>query len=112
MTLCAAAAMHLSAPDLGAQSGCAEFVPRSPFVQLLNDDWYIELTDFGYSDILIDTVPGFIPDDPTSNQLREYLSGEWAAAVHYDEITDHDSGNYPDQDPCRAPHRPTLNRHG
>jgi hypothetical protein len=34
-----------------------------------NPDWNITLTDYGYSDFLLDNTPGF--------EGREYLSGEW-----------------------------------
>lgn len=44
-------------------------------VQLLNPNWNITLTDAGYSDWLYDNTPGY--------QGREYLSGEWGAAVSY-----------------------------
>jgi hypothetical protein len=40
-----------------------------------NPDWEIELWDSGYSDILLDKTPG--------REGREYLSGEWAAAIGY-----------------------------
>jgi len=43
---------------------------------LANPDWNITLTDFGYSDFLLDNTPGF--------EGREYLSGEWGAAVGYE----------------------------
>lgn len=42
---------------------------------LANPAWNITLTDFGYSDFLLDNTPGF--------EGREYLSGEWGAAVAY-----------------------------
>jgi hypothetical protein len=42
---------------------------------LANPDWNITLTDAGYSDFLLDNTPGF--------EGREYLSGEWGAAVGY-----------------------------
>jgi hypothetical protein len=42
---------------------------------LANPNWNITLTDFGYSDFLLDNTPGF--------EGREYLSGEWGAAVAY-----------------------------
>lgn len=42
---------------------------------LANPNWNITLTDSGYSDYLIDNTPGF--------EGREYLSGEWGAAVAY-----------------------------
>ena len=43
---------------------------------LANPHWNITLTDFGYSDFLLDNTPGF--------EGREYLSGEWGAAVGYE----------------------------
>lgn len=52
--------------------------PLQAFAQgitLANPDWNITLTDFGYSDFLLDNTPGF--------EGREYLSGEWGAAVGY-----------------------------
>ena len=42
---------------------------------LANPHWNITLTDYGYSDFLLDNTPGF--------EGREYLSGEWGAAVGY-----------------------------
>lgn len=42
---------------------------------LANPNWNITLTDFGYSDFLLDNTPGFVG--------REYLSGEWGSAVAY-----------------------------
>lgn len=42
---------------------------------LANPHWNITLTGFGYSDFLLDNTPGF--------EGREYLSGEWGAAVGY-----------------------------
>lgn len=42
---------------------------------LANPNWNITLTDYGYSDFLLDNTPGF--------EGREYLSGEWGAAVGY-----------------------------
>ena len=42
---------------------------------LANPNWNITLTDFGYSDFLFDNTPGF--------EGREYLSGEWGAAIGY-----------------------------
>jgi hypothetical protein len=44
-------------------------------MQLTNPNWNITLTDFGYSDFLLDNTPGF--------EGREYLSGEWGSAVAY-----------------------------
>ena len=43
-----------------------------------NPDWSIRVTDFGYSDGLLDKRPGF--------EGREYLSGEWASAILYDQM--------------------------
>jgi len=56
------------------------FVSRAEAASLWveNPDWKIKLTDFGYSDLLYDKRPGF--------EGREYLSGEWAAAITYDGI--------------------------
>ena len=42
---------------------------------MANPHWNITLTDAGYSDFLLDNTPGF--------EGREYLSGEWGAAVGY-----------------------------
>lgn len=42
---------------------------------LANPNWNITLTDFGYSDFLLDNTPGF--------EGREYLSGEWGDAIAY-----------------------------
>lgn len=42
---------------------------------LENPDWKLIVTDYGYSDLALDNRPGF--------EGREFLSGEWAAAVHY-----------------------------
>ena len=40
-----------------------------------NPEWQFEVSDFGYSDEVLDKRPGF--------EGREYLSGEWAAGVLY-----------------------------
>ena len=40
-----------------------------------NPNWNITITDAGYSDYLLDNTPGSVG--------REYLSGEWGAAVSY-----------------------------
>lgn len=45
------------------------------WTNLSNPNWDISVTDFGYSDYLLDHTPGF--------EGREYLSGEWGAAVGY-----------------------------
>lgn len=45
------------------------------WLTLANPHWNITLTDAGYSDYLLDNTPGF--------EGREYLSGEWGAAVGY-----------------------------
>jgi len=42
---------------------------------LANPQWNITLTDSGFSDFLLDNTPGF--------EGREYLSGEWGAAIGY-----------------------------
>jgi hypothetical protein len=42
---------------------------------IANPHWNITLSDFGFSDFMLDNTPGF--------EGREYLSGEWAAAVGY-----------------------------
>lgn len=42
---------------------------------LANPHWNISLSDYGYSDFLLDNTPGF--------EGREYLSGEWGAAIGY-----------------------------
>ena len=44
-------------------------------LQLSNPHWNITLSDFGYSDFLLDNTPGL--------EGREYLSGEWGAAIGY-----------------------------
>ena len=49
--------------------------PGQGSLTIANPNWNINLTDFGYSDFLLDNTPGF--------QGREYLSGEWGAAVGY-----------------------------
>lgn len=58
-------ALLLLATDAHAQS-----------LTLANPHWNITLTDSGYSDFLLDNTPGF--------EGREYLSGEWGAAVGYE----------------------------
>jgi len=40
-----------------------------------NPNWQILITPYGYADLALDRRPGFVG--------REYLSGEWAAAVLY-----------------------------
>lgn len=45
------------------------------WTSLANPFWNIWLTDYGYSDFLFDNTPGF--------EGREYLSGEWGAALGY-----------------------------
>ena len=51
-------------------------IPANAAVLTLgNPDWEIIVDDFGYSDLLLDKVPG--------REGREYLSGEWAAALGY-----------------------------
>jgi hypothetical protein len=48
---------------------------RAQGITLANPHWNIMLSDFGYSDFLLDNTPGF--------EGREYLSGEWGAAIAY-----------------------------
>ncbi len=70
-------------PDLptGTQRFLVDNITVSPTastggsMQLANPNWNITLTDFGYSDFLLDNTPGF--------EGREYLSGEWGSAVAY-----------------------------
>lgn len=64
-SLVAATLMLISRPA-AAQDG---------WLTLANPHWNITLTDAGYSDFLLDNTPGF--------EGREYLSGEWGAAVGY-----------------------------
>lgn len=47
--------------------------------QFFTPDWYLQLTDFGYSDFLIYTTGSF-----PRGYLHEMLSGELGAAVAYD----------------------------
>lgn len=54
-----------------AQSATADWT----WTNLSNPNWDISLTDAGYSDYLLDHTPGFVG--------REYLSGEWGAAIGY-----------------------------
>jgi len=62
-----------------ALAGLAGFSSLAPglttSLTLANPHWNITLTDYGYSDFLLDNTPGF--------EGREYLSGEWGAAVGY-----------------------------
>lgn len=43
--------------------------------------WYIDQTDAGYSDFIIQTAGPFPP-----SRIHEFVSGEWGAAVGYDGI--------------------------
>jgi len=69
-----------SLPD-GAQKFLIDDIVVSPggstggSLTMANPNWNITLTDFGYSDFLLDNTPGF--------EGREYLSGEWGSAVGY-----------------------------
>lgn len=56
--------------------GQSEKACAQTYLTLANPDWNITLTDAGYSDFLLDNTPGF--------EGREYLSGEWGAAVGYE----------------------------
>ncbi len=55
--------------------GLARLPANAQGLTLANPHWNITLTDFGYSDFLLDNTPGF--------EGREYLSGEWGAAIGY-----------------------------
>ncbi len=65
-------------------AGCSLTSQLNAQLEIFNPDWSITLTDFGYSDLLFDQRPGFVG--------REYLSGEWGAAVGYD-LIDTSSGS-------------------
>jgi hypothetical protein len=49
----------------------------SPAFQVANPNWFINLTEFGYADIAADVSGG--GSGPL--YFREYLSGEWGAAI-------------------------------
>lgn len=51
------------------------FAHATPAFTVSNPDWDILVSSYGYSDLLLDRRPGF--------DGREFLSGEWAAAVCY-----------------------------
>jgi hypothetical protein len=53
----------------------APHIVAAQSLTLANPHWSITLTDFGYADFLLDNTPSF--------EGREYLSGEWGAAVGY-----------------------------
>jgi hypothetical protein len=55
--------------------------PSRSEVAFESPDWYIVLSDFGYSDFLIYTSGNF-----PSGSLHEMLSGEWGAGIGYDGI--------------------------
>lgn len=55
--------------------GNGEAPAQTNAVQVTNPHWSIIINDFGYADVALDLRPGFFG--------REYLSGEWAAAVSY-----------------------------
>lgn len=73
--------VQLPALPQGAQRFLIDNVMVSPGAStggtmlLANPNWNITLTDFGYSDFLLDNTPGF--------EGREYLSGEWGSAIAY-----------------------------
>ena len=48
-------------------------------VRVSNGTWFIDLTDFGYADVAADVRDGSL--NPL--YFREYLSGEWAAAISH-----------------------------
>ncbi len=55
-------------------------------ITMSNPNWFINLTDFGYSDFLVYTAGPF-----PGNYLHEMISGEWAAAIGYDSIQSNQS---------------------
>lgn len=73
--------IQLPAQPLGATKFFIDDITVSPggstggTMTLANPNWNITLTDFGYSDFLLDNTPGF--------EGREYLSGEWGSAIGY-----------------------------
>ena len=70
---CAAAV--IAAASLTAWPGDAAADYTWNWTMISNPNWEIMLTDFGYSDYLFDKTPGY--------EGREYLSGEWGAALGY-----------------------------
>jgi hypothetical protein len=50
-------------------------------VWLTNPYWSIELDDYGYSNMLVTTLPG-------QKEYADYLSGDWAVNLQYEGITD------------------------
>lgn len=72
--------MRLSKPTLAlALAGLA--TAASAQSELTTPDWYITVSDAGYSDFIVYTAGTFPPE-----WLHEFISGEWAAAVGYDGI--------------------------
>ncbi|WP_395749385.1 InlB B-repeat-containing protein [Prosthecobacter sp.] len=73
--------LQLPAAPVGALRFLVDNIQVSPAsstggaLTLANPNWNITLSDFGYSDFLLDNTPGFVG--------REYLSGEWGSAVAY-----------------------------
>jgi hypothetical protein len=65
----------ITASLAGAASLTLANLASAQTVQISNPNWNITLSDAGYADLLLDNTPGF--------EGREYLSGEWAAAVKY-----------------------------
>lgn len=62
---------------VAALTGWSGLLPaQTTTLTLANPDWNITLSDYGYSDFVLDNTPGF--------QGREYLCGEWATAVSYE----------------------------
>lgn len=57
--------------------------PAAHAISLASPDWEMVLSDAGYSDYLGDLSPGFAG--------REYLSGEWGAAIAYGHGSDSSS---------------------
>lgn len=66
--------LALVLPLVTASSAYAQNVYSSPI-------WYINQTDAGYSDYIIQTAGAF-----PQNAIHEFVSGEWGAAIGYDGI--------------------------
>lgn len=75
LILSAARAFIAAAVSISFWPGTATGQVPSGGYSVQNPDWEILVTDFGYADLALDRRPGFVG--------REYLSGEWAAAVFY-----------------------------
>lgn len=61
---------------VSGSNALAQGPDQGPSLLIQNPDWEIVVTTAGYSDLLFDRREGF--------RKREFLSGEWAAAVCFD----------------------------